>query len=244
MSDYSYEGDELPTFAEAVRWKRYFSSRLRPWLKGDVLEVGAGQGGTTALLYDGSQRSWTCLEPDPQLAAQITAADVWSPQTPPPDVVVGTITEAEAEQKTFDAIIYIDVLEHIEHDAQELDLAARMLNPDGVLIVLSPAWPALFSDFDRAVGHFRRYTRSSLSALTPPSTRLERLFFLDSLGVMLSLGNRICLRRKQPRRSQVLFWDRVIIPLSRCLDACLRYRFGRSIVAVWRKHAGESAGSR
>jgi SAM-dependent methyltransferase len=234
MSQYTYEGDELPTFAEAVRWKRYFRSKLRPWLTGDVLEVGAGQGGTTQLLYDGSQSSWTCLEPDAALAEQISAIDSWPTPAGAPQVAVGTISDAVVEATQYDTIIYIDVLEHIEHDAEELEQAAKLLKPGGTLIVLSPAWPILYSDFDQAVGHFRRYTRRSLTALTPDTVKLERLFFLDSLGALLPLGNRLLLGRRQPRRSQVLFWDRCVIPLSRCLDVCLAYCFGRSIIAIWR----------
>ncbi len=237
MSQYTYEGDELPTFAEAVRWKRYFRDKLRLWLTGDVLEVGAGQGGTTQLLYDGSQLSWTCLEPDASLAEQISAETTWPASAGPPQVVVGTLAEIDPSLQQFDTIIYIDVLEHIEHDAEELEQAAKLLKPGGTLIVLSPAWPFLFSDFDRAVGHFRRYTRWSLTAVTPASVNLERLFFLDSLGTVLSLANRLLLRRSQPNRSQVQFWDRFVIPLSRCLDTCLGYCFGRSIIAVWRAPA-------
>jgi SAM-dependent methyltransferase len=237
MNQYTYEGDELPTFAQAVRWKRYFRSRLRPWLTGDVLEVGAGQGGTTQLLYDGRQSSWTCLEPDAALAEQISATDSWPETAEPPKVVVGTIADAASEMPSFDTIIYIDVLEHIEHDAEELEQAAKLLKPGGTLIVLSPAWPFLYSNFDRAVGHFRRYTRKSLTSVAPSTVKLERLFFLDCLGALLPLGNRLLLGRRQPKRSQVQFWDRFVIPVSRCLDVCIGYCFGRSIIAVWRSTA-------
>lgn len=237
MNQYTYEGDELPTFAEAVRWKRYFRSKLRPWLTGDVLEVGAGQGGTTQLLYDGSQSSWTCLEPDAALAEQISEVDSWPQPSSAPRVVVGTVSDAVAEATQYDTIIYIDVLEHIEHDAEELEQAAKLLKPDGTLIVLSPAWPFLYSDFDRAVGHFRRYTRKSLTSAAPAAVKLERLFFLDCLGALLPLGNRLLLGRRQPKRSQVQFWDRYVVPVSRCLDPFLAYRFGRSIIAVWRAAA-------
>lgn len=239
MNQYTYEGDELPTFAEAVRWKRYFRDRLRPWLTGDVLEVGAGQGGTTRLLCDGRQTSWTCLEPDAALAEQISTSGSWPASTGEPRVVVGTLADVPLAQR-FDTIIYIDVLEHIEDDAQELEQAALLLKPGGVLVVLSPAWPMLYSDFDRAVGHFRRYTRTSLSAITPATTKLERMFFLDSLGALLPLGNRLLLRSTQPKRSQVLFWDQYVIPVSRCLDPCLGYQFGRSIIAVWRATAAKA----
>ncbi|MBI1310902.1 methyltransferase domain-containing protein [bacterium] len=233
MSDYSYEGAELPRFAEAVHWKRYFTRHLRPWLTGDVLEVGAGIGGTTRLLYDGRELNWTCLEPDAALARQIQEDEFWLTRPFSPEVIVGSL-ESVAFERSFDAIIYVDVLEHVEDDRAELQRAARLLKPGGVLVVLSPAHPTLFSEFDRAVGHFRRYSRAALTALSPPGLQLERLFYLDAIGTLLLLANRLLIRSPHPTRRQVLFWDRVVISLSQCLDPVLRYRAGRSIIAVWR----------
>ncbi|MHC4880075.1 MAG: class I SAM-dependent methyltransferase [Planctomycetota bacterium] len=233
MSHYSYEGDELPRFADAVHWKLYFKRHLAPYLTGDVLEVGAGLGATTRLLYDGSQSSWTCLEPDAELAAQLRDSESWTDRGGEPEVAVGTL-ESVALSKRFDAIIYIDVLEHIEDDRAEVRRAAELLKPKGVLIVLSPAHPALYSEFDRRIGHFRRYSRQAIIDLTLEHLQLERTFFLDSAGTLLLLANRLLLRNSDPARWQVMFWDRVVIPLSRCLDPVIRYSFGRSIIGIWR----------
>src|SRR3954449_7275000 len=64
---FEYVGDELEVFAGAVRWKRYFGTQLRPFIRGNVLEVGAGLGSTTKVLYQDEVESWTCLEPDVKL---------------------------------------------------------------------------------------------------------------------------------------------------------------------------------
>ncbi len=236
MSEYSYEGDELPKFADAVLWKRYFKRHLEPYLTGDVLEVGAGLGATTRLLYDGRQASWTCLEPDAELADQLRRCESWPDRNADPEVVVGTLESAEL-LKLFDAIIYIDVLEHIEDDQSEVQRAAKLLKPNGVLIVLSPAHQFLYSEFDRRIGHFRRYSRKALVDLTLEELQLERVFFLDCAGTLLLFANRLLLRNSEPKRWQIMFWDRIVIPLSRCFDPILRYRFGRSIIGVWRGKA-------
>ena len=62
--DSTYIGDELHLFANCVRWKSYFRSELKKYIRGDVLEVGAGLGGTTKVLHDGTADSWVCLESD------------------------------------------------------------------------------------------------------------------------------------------------------------------------------------
>src|SRR5579872_5298560 len=107
----SYVGTELELFAQAQNWKAYFQTQLRPFIRGDVLEVGAGLGSTTAVLCLGSESSWTCLEPDAALAQTLAAAvEGLGKARQPPRVVVGT-TATLAAGETFDTLLYIDVLE-------------------------------------------------------------------------------------------------------------------------------------
>jgi SAM-dependent methyltransferase len=230
----SYIGRELEVFAEAPGWKRYWSGHVARYLVGDVLEVGAGIGSNTRVLRRPGQGRWVCLEPDEALAARIIQAVRSGEIDPPCDVLRGTVADL-ASVPAFDAVLYLDVLEHIEDDQGEVARAARLLRPGGVLVVLAPAWPCLLSEFDRAIGHHRRYTRDALSRLPPPGLVGERLIMLDSLGLLASAANRLLLRRSQPTRAHIRFWDRVLVGGSRRLDPLLRYRLGRSLLAVWRR---------
>jgi len=234
LTDYAYAGTELPLFALADNWKAYFRRHIRPFLSDRVLEVGAGIGATMQTLCDGTQASWTALEPDPDQATQLEAAAAKIPGPCSVEVRKGT-TESLGGAAPFDCILYVDVLEHIEDDARELERAACLLAPGGAVVVLAPAHQALFSPFDAEIGHLRRYSKTSLSALTPSSLRMERCRYLDSVGVCASFANRACLRSSMPTRRQILFWDRVMIPLSRCLDPLFAYRLGKSVLAVWRE---------
>jgi len=231
---YSYVGNELELFAEAVHWKRYFRSAIADRLVGDVLEVGAGIGETARHLLDGRQRSWLCLEPDERLGTRLRAWAEAGDVAPLPTVQIGTTADLDPSSR-FDTILYIDVLEHIEDDRAEMARAAELLAPRGALIVLSPAFQQLFSDFDRSVGHFRRYTRASLAEVMPPSVRQVRLRYLDSVGFLASLSNRALLRQALPTRRQIALWDRVMIPASRVLDPLLARSFGRSVLAVYER---------
>jgi SAM-dependent methyltransferase len=231
----SYVGKELELFAEARTWKAYFHRQLRPFIRGDVLEVGAGLGGTTAVLREGNEASWTCLEPDPSLAKLLETNLSPAGQLPTAlRIVVGTTATLPADE-AFDTLLYVDVLEHIENDGEELARAARLLRPGGHLCTLSPAHPWLFTPFDQAIGHFRRYSRRALRRLTPPGTKLVRLRYVDSAGMLASLGNRLFLKASLPTPAQIAFWDRCLVPLSRGLDRLTAYCVGKSIVAVWRK---------
>ncbi|MDA0578355.1 MAG: class I SAM-dependent methyltransferase [Verrucomicrobia bacterium] len=237
MSTRNYVGGELSLFAQARNWKRYFGRHLRQALVGDVLEVGAGLGETTRALCDGRQSAWTCLEPDPALGAQLSRTVAGLGLRTPVRVVTGTLADLPPEQR-FDAVIYIDVLEHIADDRAELMRAEAHLKPGGRLVVLAPAHMALFSEFDRAIGHHRRYNRAMLSAVAPPGVVKERLFYLDAVGMLCSLANRVLLRQAQPSLGAILFWDRVLVPVSRVVDVLLGYALGRSVIGIWRMPAG------
>jgi 16S rRNA A1518/A1519 N6-dimethyltransferase RsmA/KsgA/DIM1 with predicted DNA glycosylase/AP lyase activity len=71
MNEFRYVGSELDLFASCRNWKAYWAAQVRPFILGDVLEVGAGIGSNTALLDFDRLRRWVCLEPDARLAEQL-----------------------------------------------------------------------------------------------------------------------------------------------------------------------------
>jgi 2-polyprenyl-3-methyl-5-hydroxy-6-metoxy-1,4-benzoquinol methylase len=231
-SDYQYAGDELELFKHCSNWKSYMLAAMKPYLKGDVLEVGAGIGGTTQLLCTPGATSWTALEPDSVLLETFTATMEAMSFSCPVKPVVGTVTDLPADAK-FDAIIYVDVLEHIEHDGPELQNAAQHLRPGGHLIVLSPAHQFLYSPFDEAIGHFRRYNADSLRSLSPAQLKLTVLRYMDMVGMMASLANHSLLKQSMPNARQLWVWDKAMVPISRLIDPLFGYSLGKSILAVW-----------
>jgi SAM-dependent methyltransferase len=234
MNGHTYRGTELDVFACAENWKHYYRAHIAEYLHGDVLEVGAGIGGTTRLLCRPSARSWLCLEPDPRLVGQLRASLAREPLPLEPEVQVGSLADLDAS-RTFDCILYVDVLEHVHDDRGELARAASRLRPRGVVVILAPAHNFLFSEFDRQVGHYRRYNAAMLLTIQPPGLRAVKLVYLDVAGMLLSLANRWLLRRGSPTRAQICCWDRVIIPCSRWLDPCLGRRVGKTILVVWER---------
>jgi 2-polyprenyl-3-methyl-5-hydroxy-6-metoxy-1,4-benzoquinol methylase len=230
-----YAGQELQTFALATNWKTYVRGKLAPYIVGEVAEVGAGLGETTkALIASPQARTWTCIEPDTAMAEQIRGIDAAGGFVRPVEVYAGILGSLPAGRQ-FDTVIYIDVLEHIEDDSAELEAALTRLRPGGRIVVLSPAFQSLYSEFDRAIGHFRRYTAAQLRVLSPAGSRVTASFYLDSVGMMASAANKLLLRQKMPGRGQVLTWDRLMVPLSRIVDPLIGRSFGRSVVVVWTK---------
>jgi len=233
MTEFKYVGSELDLFADVRNWKSYWSGQVRPFLKGNVLEVGAGIGSNTEFLDTGSPGRWVCLEPDPQLAAQLAKKFRETRTLRTYETVCGTLQALAAQE--FDTIIYIDVLEHIQNDREELNRAASYLRQGGHLIVLCPAHQKLFTPFDASIGHVRRYNRSMLLMIAPASLHLERIRYLDCIGLLASVANLLFLRQSVPSKAQLRLWDEWMVPASRVIDKLLQYSLGKSIIAVWYK---------
>jgi SAM-dependent methyltransferase len=227
-----YVGSELELFSAAKTWKTYVASVLGRFIGGAVLEVGAGIGSNIPYLYNGRVGEWTSLEPDPDLAGCIEQARAAGALPPGLRVVAGTTDSIDTAAR-FDTILYLDVLEHIADDAAELIRARRLLAAEGRLVVLAPAHQFLFSPFDEAIGHHRRYDRASLAALTPPGSRLAACFKLDCAGFFASVANAFLLSAALPSKRQIAVWDRMLVPISRALDRATGYKFGKTVVAVW-----------
>ncbi len=226
-----YIGDELELFQHATNWKRYWSSVLAPYVSGRVLDVGSGLGVNASFLANERVTAYTFLEPDVKLLKRT-----------PVDTLPGTVaqhrihgTTADLAHKRFDTLAYIDVLEHLPDPTGELQRAMQLLAPGGQIVVVVPAFQFLYSPFDQAIGHFRRYDRPSLRAALPSGSQVLMMRYLDSTGLLLSLGNKLLLRRSAPSHDQIAFWDKRIIPISRIMDRLVAGSFGRSLIAVLRK---------
>ena len=229
-----YIGQELELFALATNWKRYVKAEIGKYLIGDVLEIGAGIGSTTLALHDGTARRWVCLEPDDDQAKRLRTTLTRSWGVYAPAVIAGSL-RALADRQSFDCVLYLDVLEHIQDDRRQIEEAARLVRPGGHIVVLSPAHQWLFSEFDKSIGHIRRYDKRNLRSLMPSGWAEKKLAYLDSVGVLLSLANAIALRQALPSRLQLSLWDRLCVPLSRVVDWALLGKFGKSVLAVWEK---------
>jgi SAM-dependent methyltransferase len=78
------------------------------------------------------------------------------------DCVIGKVEAVPLASKSFDVVLALDVLEHLDDDAAGLSEAVRLLKPDGLLLVTVPALPSLWGTQDIVNQHRRRYTKRTL----------------------------------------------------------------------------------
>ncbi len=234
-ASYVYPGGELGVFESAVRWKEYWTRTVMPYIGGDVVEVGAGIGANLLYLTRASFHTWLCLEPDPELHRLLGDAVRRLERGGAVSTRNCTLGDAGLPPGSVDTILYCDVLEHIADDRAEVALATRTLARGGHLVVVAPAWQFLYSPFDKAIGHYRRYSAASLLGLADPALELATCHYLDSVGMLASAVNRYVTRREQPTRGSIALWDGWMVPASRWFDRLVGHRFGKTVIAVWRR---------
>ena len=219
---------ELTLFAGAINWKKYWATSIAQYVYGSIAEVGAGIGSNARFLLNQHVEKLMLIEPGEELFSQLSAREY--PECV--DKLHGTLRESRG---VFDTIVYIDVLEHIKDDLLETSCVYEHLAKGGHFVILSPAWPFLYTPFDEAVGHYRRYTRSSLRQSVDSRFETVSERYLDSVGLLASLANKIFLQASAPSETQIRAWDTLMVRLSTVVDPLLFFSMGKTIVGVYKK---------
>ena len=212
-------------------------------LHGRVLEVGAGAGHVTIELAKRSKQV-VAVEPTPSLFTELRERTLPLSNV---SVIHGTLRDyvqrekasSDASNSLFDAIVYVNVLEHIEDDVTELSLAKELLRPSGFVIIVVPAHQWLYARVDQLTGHFRRYSKRTMTNVVSSSgLTLHSLRYFDSVGLVPYLVLYKWLRNVSTSGTNATIYSRVIMPISYMIFVLFRGRLlGKNLVAI----AGASA---
>jgi len=218
--------EELEVMTEARNYNAFLIGQILRYAppRANVLDFGAGIG-TFAEEVQSHGHRVMCVEPDPAQRQQIAAKGL------PAVADVGDLKPG-----SFDFIYSLNVLEHIEDDLAALRALRDLLVPGGRLYLYVPAFMLLYSDFDKRIGHYRRYRRQPLVNLAESAGfTVERSGYCDSLGFLAWLGLRMAGRVGGVGRGPVTIYDRFIFPLSRLCDLAAQPFFGKNLALVARK---------
>jgi SAM-dependent methyltransferase len=229
-SGFQYYGKDLEALSFAPRYHRWILDSIAASLGNDIAEIGAGTGNFTRLLLADDRYCVTAFEPS---ANMFPALATLCRQYPSLQTENGFLSDyADSMQGRFDNVLYINVLEHIEKDVEELLLAARVLKPEGKLVVFVPALPWLYGRLDELVGHFRRYTRASLGHVVEAAGfRVQRLHYFDVAGIIPWL---VAFRmlKLETIPSSVGLYDNLVVPVMSRLEGLLHPPIGKNLLLV------------
>jgi SAM-dependent methyltransferase len=200
-------------------YNNWLINQISKYIKGDILEVGAGIGNFTSKL---------------SRYGKVTAIDY--------DFSYKNANYGDIEKgryffgdKKFDSIVCMNVLEHIKDDKKALSNMFNLLKPGGKIILLAPAFQFAYSDLDKNLGHFRRYTKDQLSNLLKTSGySLLTNRYLNWLGLVGWFINGKILRRKILPEKQLGIFDYTARPFL-LLEELVNPPCGLSVLVIGKK---------
>jgi glycosyltransferase involved in cell wall biosynthesis len=215
--------------ARLKRYNRWIFDRIRPFLGQRVLEVGAGSGTMTRMMY--GRELVVASDKETAYVDRLINAFRRRPGISVDRVDLEDPASREQVRNHFDTVTLINVLEHSANDEAVLRNAASILIPGGRVVIYAPAGAKRFGALDRALGHHRRYDRDELiEKMKQAGFEVEQVMFHNRAGLFGWWLNSSILRRRALPSGQSQLFDRMV-PLFRKIDGAAPSS-GLSLIAV------------
>jgi SAM-dependent methyltransferase len=216
-------------------YARWLYDTVKPYVRGDVLEVGSGLGTYSQFLFT-------------ELPGKLCLTDInedyleeLRKKFPESRVIVERLDLGSREDfKTlrglksyYDTIVCMNVLEHVKDDVTALREMSSLLKSEGVLVLLVPVHKSLYNSIDKAVGHYRRYSKPELIwKLRSTGYLIQTIFYFDVFGIIGWCVNGNLLKKPTVNREAFSFFDK-LVPILRVVEGMRPFRVtGISLVAV------------
>lgn len=217
----------LETMSQANWYNRWTLSKFDRYLKGKILEIGCGIGNFSLHLKKYGELTSIDInkgyikETKKKVNGQI-------------EVGFGNIEEGKYffKKKTFNTIVCINVLEHINNDTKALKNICKLKTPSGFLILIVPAHEFLYNLIDKSIGHYRRYNEEKLKDLLKEGgfeiVKIRTLNFLGSIGWFIA-GKLFKDSRVSEGKIKIF---NLISPIFLLLENIFEPPFGTSILVI------------
>ncbi len=233
-----YVGKDLEAMDFAVNYHRWILDVMKPFLGKHLVEVGAGTGAFSELLLETEPRTLSLIEPSAMFESfqiNLEEQDSLTKIRGFPNIFAEVAEKIKTEQSP-DSIIYINVLEHIEDDRLELEIIHRTLREYGRVFIFVPAIPLLFSEFDKQIGHFRRYRKGELEKkLQAVGFRILVARYFDAAGILPWLVKYRLLKSLTIESGAVHLYDKFVVPIVKPLESFLPIPLGKNLLFVAEK---------
>ena len=229
----TYFGKDLEAMVDAVNYQQWLVDEFKPYLGSRIAEIGAGNGNISNLILLQNIEKLYAFEPSENMYRLLKKRMNCNAKVE----IFQTIFQqkAEAFANFFDTILYVNVLEHIEDDRQELFTAQSCLKSKGYIGIFVPAMKWLYSNYDKSLGHFRRYSKSRLVELVNEADfDVVKVRYFDIAGILPWYVNFVLLK-KQLTYLNVQLYDNVVIPIMRYVEGIVQPPIGKSLFLIGQK---------
>jgi SAM-dependent methyltransferase len=214
----------------APRYRQWEYDLVAPFLGRSVLEIGSGMGYFAEKLAESGLDRLVLTDPDPGCLERLRQKYADRPEI---EVAKLALPGRVDIGGPMDSVVAMNVLEHIEDDALALRDLAGVVRRRGRIVLWVPAYMQLYGEFDRKVGHFRRYTPATIRAVVERAGL--RAAHVKPVNLLGGVAWWIAVRRGgagSPDPRLVWLFDNVVVPTSRTVERIVRPPFGQSILCV------------
>lgn len=233
-----YVGKDLEAMDLAVNYHNWILKEIRQFIGDIVVEVGAGTGTFSRLLLKANPYKLILLEPSQMFNDLVAGLPQENEKTKITflNEIFASAAPSIYENERVDTITYINVLEHIEDDDTELRLIYETLIPGGHCLIFVPALMSLYSEHDRNIGHYRRYSRLEIETkLKAAGFEIRKSIYFDVIGVVPWFLKYRIMKSRSLSSSSVAAYDRLVVPIMRHVERMVRPAVGKNLVIVGRK---------
>jgi SAM-dependent methyltransferase len=196
-----------------------------------VLEVGCGVGNFTRHLLD--RELVVSLDVEAECVAQLLKNLAQPPNLLARQMDVADPAFVELREYGVDSLVCLNVLEHVRDDLAALRNMAAVLQPGGRAVLIVPAFEALYGPIDRNLGHYRRYSKSSMRELAEAAGfQIRTLRYMNSVGCIGWWMNARVFRREAQSEGQIRLFDKVVVPVLERVEGWMAPPFGQSLFVV------------
>ncbi len=228
----------LQAIAGAENFNKWMYNTVRPYLKGHVLEIGSGIGNISSyIIYDfntmlSDLRQHYCDQLGQKFAHNphligINTIDLTHPNFD---------TEYKALLGSFDSIIALNVVEHIEDDSLAMQNCFKLLRNKGNVVILVPSYQWLYNQFDKGLEHFRRYTTTRLKKLiSAAGFHIAHAQYFNLAGILGWYVSGNLLKKESIPEGQMGLYNS-LVPAFKVLDKIALNKIGLSTIVVGTKN--------
>jgi len=223
----------LEVIAKADKFNQWMFETISPYCHGNILEIGSGIGNISRLFI---QKGYSIILSDTdehyieQLKTSFRGINI---------VSIDLIDEDFQKKynrffQTFDTVIFLNVLEHINNEDEAIENCRQFLKPGGALVILVPAYSFLFSKMDKELHHYRRYTAKTLSKVVSKKKFIVRkVFYFNAMGIFAWMYGKLFGMDSIPSKEMNLFNN--LVPLAKFIDKIVFKKAGLSVIMVAQK---------
>ena len=228
-----YFGKDLEAMSFAQNYHKWILDEFIPYIGDHVAEVGAGMGNFSDFLLDADIKHLVAFEPSDNMFFYLEKKFANNSKV---DTINAFFEEKSYRyEDAFDSVCYVNVLEHIEDDAKTLSHAYTALHHKGHVLIFVPALSFLYSNLDKKVGHYRRYSKRELiEVVTSAGFSVKKVKYFDMAGI-IPWYIAFVLLKQTTTQSNVSMYDKLVVPIMKRVERVITPMIGKNLVLVGKK---------